>query len=77
MIISGPIFNSACATEPFGPGRRLSSRASNVHTQKPMADVGSRHTSRGMMIDVLAGRLRSLVSIGGPERWWTSGCVTG
>src|SRR5947209_15847705 len=66
MIIAGPIVIKACATFPSGPGRRLSSTASNVLAQKSIAAVGSRHTNLGMTTDELSGTPFTFSAMGFP-----------
>src|SRR6267378_3102255 len=51
MTIAGPILINACATEPSGPGRRFSSTASNVSTQKLISDSASVQINLGMTTD--------------------------
>src|SRR6185295_3864998 len=55
MIISGPIVSNAWAIMPSGPGRRLSSTASKVLTQKSISSAPSAHTNLGMTRDELSG----------------------
>jgi hypothetical protein len=62
MIMAGPILINACAAEPSGPGRRFSSTASNVLTQKSISEATSAQTNLGMTTDESMGILFTLAA---------------